>query len=94
MTLQTSYSAETAVVLIPLVPDGLMVSSSSAIYSKNPSPGSPRAGASSWSASVGAPHPCRGELDANALVWCGTTMFLARLNPCRRLPSIADDAEH
>ena len=31
-----------------------MVSSTSAIYSKNPSPGSPRAGASSWSASVGA----------------------------------------
>ena len=27
-----------------------MVSSISAIYSKNPSPGSPRAGASSWSA--------------------------------------------
>jgi hypothetical protein len=33
-----------------------MVSSTSAIYSKNPSPGSPRAGASSWSASVGTPH--------------------------------------
>jgi|SRR4029079_18428800 hypothetical protein len=31
-----------------------MFSSTSAIYSKNPSPGSPRAGASSWSASVGA----------------------------------------
>jgi hypothetical protein len=33
-----------------------MVSSTSAIYSKNPSPGSPRAGASSWSASVGTLH--------------------------------------
>jgi len=31
-----------------------MVSGTRAIYSKNPSPGSPRAGASSWSASVGA----------------------------------------
>ena len=36
-----------------------MVSSTSAIYSKNPSPGSPRAGASSWSASVGTAHRCQ-----------------------------------
>jgi hypothetical protein len=33
------------VVLVMQVPDGLMVSGTSAIFSKNPSPGSPRAGA-------------------------------------------------
>ena len=43
--LPASYSVPQSGCATPLVPDGLMVSSTSAIYSKNPSPGSPRAGA-------------------------------------------------
>jgi hypothetical protein len=45
--LPASYSVPQSGCATPLVPDGLMVSSTSAIYSENPSPGSPRAGAAS-----------------------------------------------
>jgi hypothetical protein len=45
VTLPASYSVPKSGCATPWVPDGLMVSSTSAIYSKNPSPGSPRVGA-------------------------------------------------
>ena len=70
------------------VPDGLMVSGTSAIYSKNPSPGSPRAGASSCAWRPSQPitpsltmTATVGELGPNPvrhLARCGTAMLAAR----------------